>query len=285
MWPWRVVWGIVALAGVAGSWVCFNAARLARHVRRDAVDLLSSARPAHPLRLSRLSELPEPVRRYLEKALSNPPSSARTLRFRHGGRFRSQLDGAWQEIRGEQYYTLDPPAFLWWGKLRSGPGVWVDALDRGVGGKGRMTVMLESTLTLFDRSGPELDQGAMLRLLSDFVLMPELFLDERHVSWQALDEQRATCTFRAPGTGVSVSGTFAFGPDGLPRSFSAERYMDSGRGTPRLLPWSGDYEDYRMSGGRLVPHHFVGYWQLDGQRIAYVDFSLDPPEYDALVSF
>ena len=27
----------------------------------------------------------------------------------------------------------------------------------------------------------------------------------------------------------------------------------------------------------LVPHHFVGYWQVDGQRIAYADFQLRPP--------
>jgi len=30
----------------------------------------------------------------------------------------------------------------------------------------------------------------------------------------------------------------------------------------------------------LVPHHFMGYWHVDGERIPYVDFRLDPPEYD-----
>jgi hypothetical protein len=56
--------------------------------------------------------------------------------------------------------------------------------------------------------------------------------------------------------------------------------MDSGKGAPRLLPWSGDYADYRSVGGLLVPHHFIRYWHVHGQRVPYVDFVLEPPQYD-----
>jgi hypothetical protein len=73
--------------------------------------------------------------------------------------------------------------------------------------------------------------------------------------------------------------------DGLPSSFHAERYLDTGSGEPRLLPWSGDYADYRRVGGLLVPHHFSGYWHVDGQRIPYVDFILETPEYDVREPF
>ncbi|HWO09301.1 MAG TPA: DUF6544 family protein [Polyangiaceae bacterium] len=276
---WIVLWAAVTLVGLTGTLVSVNAARFAGRVRRDARELFAAA-AARPPELARLAELPAPVRRYLGRALGSSPRAIGTLRFRHGGRFRTSLDGPWQPIRGEQYDTLDPPGFLWWGRLRVAPGVWVDAVDRGVRGKGRMSVALASTLTLFERSGSELDQGAMLRLLSDFVLLPGLMLDARYVTWQPLDEQRALCTLHAPGTRVAVTGTFEFDHDGLPRSFRSERYMDSGKGTPRLLPWSGDYADYRPVGGLLVPHHFIGYWHVDGQRVPYVDFVLEPPEYD-----
>jgi hypothetical protein len=70
------------------------------------------------------------------------------------------------------------------------------------------------------------------------------------------------------------------GHDGLPVSFRSDRYMDSGKGAPRLLPWSGDYADYRSVGGLLVPHHFIRYWHVHGQRVPYVDFVLEPPQYD-----
>jgi uncharacterized protein DUF6544 len=280
MWLWTVLWAGVALVGMTGALITANASRLARHVARDARELYARRRPPPAPLPSRLAELPEPVRNYLGKVLGPSPRAVSALRFRHGGRFRARLDGPWQSIRGEQYYSVEPPAFLWWGRLRLAPGAWIDAVDRGIDGKGRMSVTLASSLTLFDRSGPELDQGAMLRLLSDFVLMPELLLDPRYVTWRPADERRASCTLRAPGTGAEVTGTFEFGADGLPRAFSSERYMDDGTGSPRLLPWSGDYEDYRQVDGLLVPHHFIGYWHVDGQRIAYVDFVLETPQYD-----
>jgi hypothetical protein len=123
----------------------------------------------------------------------------------------------------------------------------------------------------------------MLRLLSDFVLFPSVLLDERHMTWKPLDERQATATLRA--SGVSVTGTFEFGDDGLSRSFRAERYMDTGTGEPKLLPWSGDYADYRRVNGLLVPHHFIGYWHVDGQRIPYVDFLLETPKYNVREPF
>jgi hypothetical protein len=254
-----------------------NSLRFANDVARDARSLLAtSERPR--LDLARLDQLPAPVREYLRRALGSEPRPVQSVRFRHGGRFRTKLDGAWRPIRGEQYDSVSPSAFIWWGRLSIAPGVWIDARDRGVDGKGNMLVSLASSITLFDRRGRALDQGAMLRLLSDFVLFPGVMLDERYVTWEPLDERQATATLRAAG--ASVTGTFEFGDDGLPRSFRAERYLDTGSGEPRLLPWSGDYEDYRRVNGLLVPHHFIGYWHVDGQRIAYVDFLLETPEYD-----
>jgi hypothetical protein len=279
---WCAIWGLVACVGLAGTWVSVNSLRLSRGVARDARALFAASETGR-LDIERLSELPAPVRVYLARALGAQPRPVRSLRFRHGGRFRARLDGPWQAIRGEQYDRASPPAFLWWGRLAAAPGVWIDALDRGVNGKGNMRVSFESSITLFDRAGPELDQGAMLRLLSDLVLLPSVMLDERYVTWQSIDERRAAATLRAPG--VSVTGTFEFGDDGLARTFRADRFLDTGTGQPKILPWSGDYGDYRPVGGLLVPHHFIGYWHFDGQRIPYVDFLLETPEYDVREPF
>jgi hypothetical protein len=274
---WCVIWGLVASVGLLGTWVSVNSMRFSRQVARDARALLGTSVAPRPA-LERLTLLPEPVQRYLTLALGPEPRPVFSVRFRHAGRFRTKLDGAWQPIRGEQYDTLDPPGFIWWGRLSAAPGIWIDARDRVVGGKGNMLVSLESSVTLFDRFGPELDQGALLRLLSDFVLLPSVLLDERYVTWRAVDDRHARATLRV--SGGSVSGTFEFGEDGLARSFSADRYLDSGAGEPKLLPWSGDYEDYRAVDGLLVPHHFIGYWHVAGERIPYVDFVLETPEYD-----
>lgn len=52
------------------------------------------------------------------------------------------------------------------------PGLWIDARDKVFAGEGRMTVKLASTITIADASGPELDQGALVRLLGEMVWFP-----------------------------------------------------------------------------------------------------------------
>lgn len=284
---WSLVWGLVMMVGALGTWASLSSSRFERRFARDAKALLAAAPPRQPgsdsIGLGCLAPLPAPVRDYLNQAFAGAPRRLSSVRFRHGGRFRTKLDGPWQPIRGEQYDTSDPPGFLWWGRVSPVPGVWIDARDRSISGQGNMVVSLESSLTLFDRSGHELDQGALLRLLSDFVLFPSVMLDERYVAWVPIDDRHARASLRVQGS--SVSGVFEFGDDGLPTSFHAERYFDTGSGEPRLLPWSGDYADYRRVDGLLVPHHFIGYWHVDGQRIAYVDFILETPEYDVREPF
>ncbi len=275
--------GIAAVVATLGALAWTNSRRFAHRVARETRAMWAALPEGRPVNRARLATLPPPVRAYLFKALGDRQKAVRTVRFRHGGRFRTTLDGPWRPIRGQQYDAADPPGFVWWGRLDAGPGLWVDALDRSVSGKGGMRVSLESTFTLFDRSGPELDQGSLLRLLSDFVLFPTVLLDDRYVTWTAVDEKRAKAVLRVDDKGVS--GVFEFGADGLPRAFHADRYYDTGKGKAELRPWSGDYLDYQPVEGLLVPFHFLGYWHVNGQRIAYVDFELETPEIDATAPF
>src|SRR5438128_6409879 len=117
-------------------------------------------------------ELPAPVRRYLARAIGRRGIAVRTVRLRHGGLFRTTLDGSWVPIRGEQYFSAAPPGFVWRGRIRIAPGLWVDARDRSVDGAGSMRISFESTFTLADSSGAELDQGALLRLLGGMTWFP-----------------------------------------------------------------------------------------------------------------
>ena len=119
----------------------------------------------------------EPVRRFMVKVLGPRALGVSTIRFRHGGTFRTSLHAVPLPIRGEEYFVSDPPGFLWWGRLRLALGVWVDACDRSLAGVGNLRVAAESTVILGDSSGPVMDKGELLRLLGEMVLIPSAFLD------------------------------------------------------------------------------------------------------------
>jgi len=238
---------------------------------------------AEPRRIDRrrLEELPAPVRRYVAKAIGGREPAVRTVRLRHGGTFRTKLDGTWLPIRGEQYFAADPPGFVWRGRVRVAPGLWAEARDRSVGGVGNMHVLMESTVTLADGAGPEIDQGALLRLLGVMVWLPTAFVDARYVTWTTGDDRRARATLRVKER--EVAGVFEFGDNGLPETVFADRYRDLGGG--KAASWSGEFGDYREVDGLLVPHHVVASWHVDGQRIPYARFLVERLEYDASAPF
>ncbi len=142
-------------------------------------------------------------------------------------------------IRGTQLFTADPPGFVWSGRVRIAPFVWIDVRDMFISGEGSMRVLLDDTVALADARGAPTDQGAALRLLAEMVWYPTSLFDPRYVTWTAIDADHARARLRV--CGCDVSGVFEFGVEGLPLGMSAKRFMDKGT----LRPWGGVYRDWR----------------------------------------
>jgi len=273
---WFAVFAALAAAGVLGLVVNLQGLRFERRVARDARALFAqpAAPPAAP---AALESLPAPVRRYLEVSGAARHAPIRAARLRHGGTFLAKLGGAPMAVRGEQYLAADPPGFVWWGRIRAAPGVWIDGRDRAIAGEGNMLVRAASTVTLADARGPELDQGALLRLLGEATWIPTLLRDPRYVTWAPLDEGSARATLRVGGR--EVSATFHFGPDGLPARFTAERFRDvDGKGV--LTPFTGSCADFREVDGVRVPFRLGASWVIDGAPLPYAQWQVERVELD-----
>lgn len=273
---WIVLWAAVLVAGALGVAVAVQGSRFEGMVEADARRLFAAAGQDSP-RTASPQALPAPVRRYLEASGALDRAPVRAVRLRHGGRFRASLDGGWLPIRGEQYFTADAPGFVWWGRIRMAPGLWVDGRDVSLGGEGNMLVRAASTVTIADSRGPEIDQGALQRLLAEMVWFPTALLDGRYVAWTPVDDASAGATLRVGGR--EVSATFRFGPDGLPARITAERFRDVG-GKGVLTPWGGASSDFREVGGLRVPFRMQAFWIVEGREVPYVDFEVESVEYE-----
>jgi hypothetical protein len=221
--------------------------------------------------------LPSSVRRYLELATANRTQSISRAHLVHGGTFRPRGD-AWLPIRGDESFTADPPGFVWRGRVRIAPCVWIDARDQSVAGEGGMRVRLESLWTLADVHGPEIDRSALVRLLGEMPWFPTALADDRYVSWTEVDASSARAALRVHGR--EVSGVFWFGADGLPDRFTAERHRDIGNGHSVLTPFEGRYRDYREHHGVFVPFEVEASWLLDDAPFSYARFVLDAVEFE-----
>ena len=199
-------------------------------------------------------------------------------RLRHGGTFRRAPGQPWLAIRGQQFFNADPPGFVWWGRVRVAPGLWIEARDKSVQGAGGMLVKAGASWTLADASGPQVDQGALLRLLGEMMWFPTAFADSRYVSWTAIDDQSAEATLRVAGR--EVRAEFHFGADGLPTRFTAMRYRDLENGRSQMTPFVGTCSDFKLHSGLLVPFQLEAAWQLEDGLFPYARFVVERLDFN-----
>lgn len=265
---------VAVLAAAAG--LALERSRSPRRAAREARELLAggagAAPPAAP------EGLPPPVRRYLTASGVLRRAAPRGVHLRHGGTFRPGLDRPWHPIRGEQWLSTDPPGFVWWGRIRTPGGLWVDARDRSVRGEGEMLVKLASRFTLQRARGRGLDGGALLRLLGELLWMPSALFDGRYVRWEPLDDASARATLAVGGR--SVTATFTFGPDGLPLAVEGLRQRDLGRGRTALTPFRGESSDFREVEGLRVPFRMEAVWIVGGEPFPYARFEVERLAFD-----
>jgi hypothetical protein len=268
---WLVVFILLALIATFGFLINANRvafdSRIAEEERALLAAISDASQPLHA------QSLPAPVARYRERAVCDR-APVRILRMRHGGTFCPSRTSKPIPIRGRQLFTADPPGFLWTGRIRMAPGLWIDARDMTVAGKGSMRVLLDDTLTLADTRGEQVDQASAIRLLAEMPWYPTALFDSRYVTWTAVDENHATATLRLDGREVSL--LFEFGPDGLPVRATGERSTDSGE----MRPWGGVYSDFRTVSGMIVPFKAEVAWQFESGPFTYACWLIEAMDYE-----
>jgi len=217
-----------------------------------------------------LESLPNPVRIWLQTSGIVGQAMPSTVRLRQVGRIRSGPESSWMSFRADQYYVLEPAAFIWRVYATMGPGLFVRGFDSFVDGLGRMQMKPLALFSVVDASGSALDQGAALRYLQETVWFPYAALLES-IRWEPIDECHARAILHTE-TGT-VEGTFQFDEEGHVTAFEADRYRDEDP-EPTLRPWRAVTCDETAIAGMSIPIRGEGIWELPDGPFTYVELEL-----------
>ncbi len=139
---------------------------------------------------------------------------------------------------------------------------------------GRIIVSLFSLFKIVDGSGPEYDQGELLRWLGESVWFPTNLLPGEYVQWKPVDSKSADLVFSY--NGMTLSYRVSFNEYNEIIQLETERFMgDSG-----LKKWIGRVSDYQEINGIKVPTRIEAIWKLDGEMFSYARFNVTEIEYD-----
>lgn len=226
-----------------------------------------------------LQHLPEPARRYMAYTGVVGKPWINTVRIKYTGRFRLGLDRPWMPIRVEQFYTTNPPGFLWKARLKMA-GLWLfSGQDTYKAGHGHMFGRLAGLFTVFDERGEEMDQSTMLRYLNEAMWFPTALLGD-NITWRDVDDHSADVTFTDHGK--SVSALMVFDDAGRLTNFAAQRYREN-KGTFSLDTWSTPFTHYGMLAGLNLPIRGQVVWNLPSGDLPYADVKLTEVEYNGPV--
>jgi hypothetical protein len=277
---------IFRLAGLAFGIACglvglltLTSRRFGAAVAADRRLLLGAPRPPHPPLVTEemLADLPEPAQRYLRYAGVVGRPLADSVRIRQRCRMRPGPGMPSFPLVAEQWYTVDPPGFIWDATVPVEDLPLVRGRDGYLESRGVMTIRLGSLVPLVDASGPEMDDASLLRHLSEMAWFPSGFLRD-NVNWDAIDDAHVRVTL-ADGE-RRATGVLEIDAEGRLVAFRTERHAMVGKGF-ELRPWTAPTHAYGELAGLQLPVRGAAVWTLpDGSELEYITVELTEVEYD-----
>lgn len=218
-----------------------------------------------------LEELPGPVKRYLEFALSPGQRIVKKVAIEEVGKFRilgAAGESEWSTLKARQFFTTSPPGFVWDASVHTTPLLPTRVRDTFSGERGGLQAKVAGLVTIAkETESTELASGQLQRYLSEAVWFPTALIPGQGVTWEGIDDRSARASIRAGGTVVSLD--FTFGNQGeITSSYTSGRYRGTGDGYA-LTPWRTLYGQYRLRNGMKIPFSGEVEWIIDGERRPY----------------
>ena len=251
-----------------------------RGVSNEVEQILSRSvgKDTSPLSTEMITSLPEPVEHWLKNTGVVGKERVLTVRLEQHVQMKMQPDQQdWTEAFALQYFTTDPPAFIWKVDMQLIPLVNISGRDRFMGGKGGMLIKLLWLVPVVNSSDNEkINKGTLQRYLGEIVWFPSAAVSP-FITWEKIDALSAKASMTYMGT--TGSGIYQFDEHGNFLSFRAERYM-GGEDDAQLREWVIAVKENKIMNGIKIPAKMEVTWKLDSGAWTWLKLEITRIEYN-----
>lgn len=268
---------IVALIGLV---LAFGAWRFDKMVSREKQAFLSVATEDKRLKEEELAPLPPVVQRWVRQSGAVGQPRVYTVHLKQSGRLRTQKEGDWLPFQAEQYFTVDHPGFIWIAGIQAMPMVEIVGRDKYENGRGNMRIELMSLFQMVNATGPEIDQGSLLRYLAEICWFPDAAL-QPYIQWDSvgLHAAQATMTYGD----IRASGVFYFNESDDLLRFEAKRYYSRKEGAT-LEDWQIVNHEWKTLNGLRIPVRSEVIWKLKDGDYSWLTLEITDIHYNEHLS-
>jgi len=221
---------------------------------------------------------PEPVSRYLSWALGKNTDPVGSVHIRHTGRFRYGKKGRWMKVRGEAFFSLARPGFVWHAKVSYLPGLWIEAFDYYVHREAGMNFNLLSVFPLDNAYGGEIKTSSLFRYLASAPLFPRVLVPGISVEWKHISESTSRASIS--DNDLCAEALVHFDGTGQIQSIEACPGNQSETGRPVQGYFIQKFSDYTEMQGYKIPLQISSDLIFPDGKFACTDFTITRVDFD-----
>lgn len=230
------------------------------------------------LTLDAISQLPEPVQKYIigSGALNKPIPTNFKIKFL--GRIRSDEKSDWIPFTSEQFNQIDSPTRLFFMKARM-KGVPISGYHIYKEGTATMEIRLLSMFRVQYQSGAIMNISETVTWFNDLCLFAPAALIDKRIRWQHIDA--TTCRAYFSSEGITVSATLFFNQEGMLINFvSHDRFRIAGDSAPQQVPFLTPVKRFTQLNDHTVTGYAEATWQLPQGNLCYGQFTTKEIQYN-----
>jgi hypothetical protein len=255
---------LTVIVGVVGA-VVIGGIRWRAAVEEQDEALIDSQSEGTPLENELL---PEPVRRFMGRAVPASAPNIGLARLTQSGTFQmGEGDEGWRPFESTEVMSGVTPGFYWDAAIKMAPGVIVRVRDSYINGSAEMVGKILGIVPVVDAPDDvELRQGALSRYLAESAWIPTRLRMGPGLTWRGLGRDSAEATLVDGAISVSLRFTFDAGGDLV--EVYGQRQREAG-GEYIETPWIGRFRDHRKVAGYRIPFYGEVAWVIAGEEQPY----------------
>ncbi len=228
-------------------------------VEREIQSLKEHAKPGGiMITENSIARLPSNVRRWMHQSNVVGRENPNIVYVIQKGSMRSKPDGKWMPFEAQQYFSINPPSFVWDAKIKAASFIPIAGRDKYEDGKGNMLIKPLFLFTAANSSGKEIDESTLLRYMAEIAWFPQAAVSN-YLKWESINDRQSRVTMSYEG--VSASGIYHFNEDGNFAGFEAQRFYDR-NGSYSKETWAVSAAGYKIIDNKFLPNSCQVTWRL-----------------------
>lgn len=261
-------------------WVGYAQYQFNQKVNKEVQAIFTNGSTHNIVTEETIKELPRVVQHWMKQSGVIGKEITYSARLTQSGALRPSKTQDWMPVLATQYFNTETPAFVWRVKATMKGSIPISGRDMYADGKGYMLIKPLALFSVVNADGPKIDQGAMLRFLSEMCWMPSATL-QPYYSWEGIDDSSAKLTMTY--SGMTTAAVFTFDKQGRIKSIHAKRYKDID--DEQLTDWYIPISEWGTFEGITIPTKGDVVWKLEDGDFIYDQWQIDDISYNVATPY